>query len=106
MKKIVISIGWILIVAGSVSLLLFSRSAHWNSLSIFIVILLGFSFVAGIVTLIRTEKIAFIPLLLGGFSFCCLCAVLEIKHFFLISLLYFIALMIYFISYGFTINKS
>jgi hypothetical protein len=35
-----------------------------------------------------------------------LCAVLEIKHFFLISLLYFIALMIYFISYGFTINKS
>ncbi|MFD2133704.1 hypothetical protein ACFSKI_21040 [Pseudogracilibacillus auburnensis] len=95
MNRLVISLLWIFIVIF-VTALISSVQVVWNSLLIFTFLALGVSFLAGLISLIKIEKIAHIPVLLGLFTFSCLCAMVEIKFFFGISFLYFIALMVYF----------
>lgn len=94
MKKIIISILWIFILTGSV-LLLWLLPTEWDVMLIIVLLFLACFFIIGIVTLIKVERVALIPLLLGGFALSCLCTVLEINHFFLISLLYLFGLMLY-----------
>ncbi|MFD2045063.1 hypothetical protein ACFSTA_15370 [Ornithinibacillus salinisoli] len=103
MRRITISVLWISIVVCTF-LLISLLNFQWGPLFIFILFFMGLVVIGGIATLIKAEKAAHIPLLLGIFLLCCLCTALEINHFFLISFLFFIGLMIYFISFA-TVRK-
>lgn len=97
MRRILISGLWISVLVCTI---LLTSLPKFQKDPLFTILLFSIALVVigGIVTLIKAEKVAHIPLILGLFLVCCLCAALEIDYFFAISFLFFIILMIYFIS--------
>lgn len=93
LKRLIYSLLWIAILF--VTVFTITSQVKWNPLLIFTFFALTISFGAGIYTLMMNEKIAHIPLLLGLFTCSILCTILEVRFFFGISFLFYVALMVY-----------
>ncbi|MFC0300334.1 hypothetical protein ACFFIS_05780 [Virgibacillus soli] len=99
MKTWMISILWVFIIVTTILVIISNQEGlEWHPLLIFVLFALGISLFLGLLTLIKALVVAHVPLLLGGLSLFSLCAILEMDYFFILTFLYFIGLMIYFIS--------
>ncbi|KGP92408.1 hypothetical protein N780_02070 [Pontibacillus chungwhensis BH030062] len=98
MRRLIFAIIWVGLVGGTISVIT-STDVEWTP--IIVMVIAGFVFVTifGIVTLNKSTRVAIIPILLGGFCFSVLCTFLEVRDWFLVSLVYSVGLMIYFLGY-------
>lgn len=97
-RQMIFAMLWVLLVGGTISVVTTS-DVEWTPF--IVIVMAGFVFVTifGILILNKTTRIAIIPLLLGGFCFCVLGTLLEVRNLFLVSLVYYVGLMIYFLGY-------